>query len=119
MQTQRVDITDAAWVEITQGSAIILAEGGVSGSFLVHFSNTDIQPDLNAPSHRVQTFQSPLDFTQYNLNAGQRVWMRSQSGNSFIIVTRQVVVFVPFVPSGSDGLITSNGLRFYSQEEAA
>jgi len=119
MQTQRVDITDTAWTEVTQGSNIILAEGGVSGSFLVHFSNTDIQPDLDAPAHHVQTFQATLDFTQYNLTAGQRVWVRAQSGSAVIIITRDVVVFVPFVPSGSDGLITSNGLRFYSQEEAA
>jgi hypothetical protein len=118
MQTQRVEITDAAWVEITQGSTIILAEGGVSGSFLVHFANSDDQPLINAPAHRVQTFQAPLDFTQYNLIAGQRVWVRSQAGGAFIVVTRAVVVYVPFVPSGSDGLITSNGNTFKSIETA-
>lgn len=119
MQTQRVDITVSEWVEVTQGSAIILAEGGVSGSFLVYFSNTNIPPDLDAPAHRVETYQAPLDFTQYGLTAGQRVWIRSNTGDSFITITRDVEVFVPFAPLGSDGMITSNGLTFFSQEQAA
>jgi len=116
MQTQRVEITDAAWVEITQGSPIILAEGGVSGSFLVHFSNVSTQPEIDAPAHRVQTFQAPLDFTQYSLTAGQRVWVRSQSRGAFIVVTREVVVYVLYIPSGSDRYITSNGLTYKVQE---
>lgn len=118
MITQRIEITDSGWVEVTQGSPIILAEGGVAGSFLVHFSNTSTEPLINAPAHRVQTFQAPLDFTQYSLTAGQQVWVRSQSGNGFIVVTREVDVFVPFVPSGSDGLVTSNDLNFNVKEAA-
>jgi len=118
MITQRVEITDSEWVEITQGSPIILADGGASGSFIVHFGNTATQPDIDAPAHRVQTFQAPLDFTQYGLTSGQRVWIRSQSGNGFIVVTRDVDVFVLFVPSGSDGLVASNGLTFNVIEAA-
>ena len=118
MQTQRVEITDASWTEITLGSPIILAEGGVAGAFFVHYSNTSIQPDLDAPAHRVQTFQAPLDFTSYGLTAGQRVWVRAQSGNAFLIVTREVDVFVRFVPSLSDSLITENGWTFKSKEAA-
>jgi hypothetical protein len=118
MITQRVEITDGGWVEITDGSPIILAEGGAAGSFLVHFSNTSSAPLIDAPAHRVQTFQAPLDFTQYNLTAGQRVWVRAQSGGGFIVVTREVDVFVAFVPSGSDSLVASNGLIFKSKEAA-
>ena len=118
MQTQRVEITDTSWTEITLGSPIILAEGGVSGAFFVHYSNTSTQPDLDAPAHRVQTFQAPLDFTQYGLTAGQRIWVRTQSGNAFLVVTREVDVFVRFVPSLSDALITENGLTFNSREAA-
>ena len=119
MITQRVDITDDAWVELTLGSVLILAEGGTGGSFLITFTNTSNQPDLNAPSHKVQTYQVAIDFTQYGLIPGQRVWARSPSGNSFLIVTREVDVFVRFVPSGSDSLITSNGFTFNSIEVAA
>jgi hypothetical protein len=118
MQTQRVDITDSAWVEITQGSQIILAEGGVSGEFLVNFTNTDEQPDIDAPAHSISTFQPRIDFTQYGLISGQRVWVRSKSGNAFIVVTREVVVYVLFVPTGSDRFITSNGNTFKSIEAA-
>ena len=118
MQTQRVDITDSAWVEITLGSQIILAEGGVSGEFLVHFSNTSDQPDVDAPAHRISTFQPRIDFTQYALNAGQRVWARAKSGEAFIIVTREVAVFVRYVPVASDSYITSNGLTYNVLEAA-
>ena len=118
MITQRVDITDSGWVEITQGSPILLAEGGTDGVFLVHFSNSAIAPALSAPAHRVQTFQAPLDFAQYGLTAGQRVWVRSQRGNSFLFVTREVDVFVLFIPSGSDSLTTEDSLTFNSKEAA-
>jgi hypothetical protein len=116
MQTQRVDITDTAWVEITQGSPIVLAEGGVAGSFLVHFANTQAEPDLDAPAHKVQTFTAPFDFTQFALVSGQRIWVRSHRGNAFLIVTRDIVVFTGFVPLGSDRLITSGGKTFLVQE---
>ena len=119
MITQRVDITDSAWVELTLGSVLVLVEGGAGGVFLIAFSNTSDQPDIDAPAHRVQTFQSAIDFTQYGLTPGQRVWARHTSGNSFLVVTREVDVFVDFVPSGSDALITSGGLIFNSIEVAA
>ena len=119
MITQRVDITDDAWVELTLGSVLVIVEGGVSGLFLITFTNTSNQPSIDAPAHRVQTFQAAIDFTQYGLTPGQRVWARSPSGNSFLIVTREVDVFVRFVPSGSDALITSNGFTFNSIEVAA
>lgn len=118
MQTQRVDITSDAWVEINQGSTVILAEGGASGSFLIHFSNTATAPELTAPAHEIQTFQAALDFTQYNLTPGQRVWVKSKSGDGYIIATREVDVFVRFIPSGSDFLITADGNTFNSKEAA-
>jgi hypothetical protein len=118
MQTQRVGISDDAWVELTQGSLVLLVEGGTSGSFLVHFSNTLDQPAVDAPAHRVQTFQAPLDFAQFGLNAGQRVWARSFVGAAFVVVTREVVVFVNYVPSGSEAYITSAGMVYQSQEAA-
>ena len=118
MITQRIDITEGAWTEITGGSDILLVEGGVSGSFLLHFQNSQTPPAIDAPAHRVQTYQAPIDFTLFNLPLGQRLFARSFKGNSFVIVTREVEVYVNFIPLGSDSLLTANGNTFKVKEAA-
>ena len=116
MQTQQVDIFETEWVELTQGSNILLVSGGVDGLFLVHFTNTAATPVLNAPAHRIHTYQQPFDFAQFSFISGQRVWVRSTRGNAFLYVTRAVTVFTGFVPLGSDRLITSDANIFLVQE---
>ena len=119
MITQRVPLSAVLWTEITQGSTVLLVEGGASGSFFIHFSNTDSQPDIDAPSHQIQTYRSAIDFSQMGLVTGQRLWAKAQEGeSSFLIVTREVDVFNLFVPSGSDSLATSNGFTFKVKEAA-
>ncbi len=118
MITQRIDITEGAWTEITGGSDILLVEGGTAGSFMLHFENSQTPPAIDAPAHRVQTYQAPIDFTVFNLPLGQRIFARSYSGNSFVIVTREVEVYVNFIPSGSDSLLTVNGNTFKVKDAA-
>ena len=71
---------------------------------------------LNAPAHRIHTYQQPFDFAQFSFISGQRVWVRSTRGNAFLYVTRAVTVFTGFVPLGSDRLITSDANIFLVQE---
>lgn len=116
MKTQIVDITEDSWTEITNGSTVLLAEGGVCGSFYLHFANSQTPPEITAPAHRIQTFQAAFDFSNLTLQLGQRIFARSENGPAFLIVTREVDVYEGFIPSGSDALITRNGNTFKSKE---
>jgi hypothetical protein len=116
MKTQRVEITQEAWVELALGSAALIVESLSSGPFLLHFSNSATAPDLDAPAHEVQTFRAVFDFDIMALALGQRVWARAKEGTASLIVSRDVDVWVGFLPLNSDALITSSGNTFTVKE---
>ncbi len=116
MQTQRVEISPSEWTEIAHGSENVLMDIGIAEDVLMHFSNTDNAPDIDAPAHRINSWTRPFDLERMGMVSGQRVWVKSIKEAGYIVVTREVDVFIGFIPDQSDSLITVNGLTFKSKE---
>lgn len=112
MITGRIDITSDEWTEIGGGATRLQFSAKGSNGVKVHFAENDVTPNGVSTYHVFGSYVNGFDFDQAGYPDGQKIWVKSIAPNDVLCVTRDANFYFLFIPSGSDGLTTSDGDTF-------
>ena len=88
MRTYEQHLTAAAWVEILNGARYIAFDLIEESTVLLHWSEDDVEPALDAPYIRIDSTANQFAFQASGYPDGQRLWARARAGSFDITVLR-------------------------------